>query len=209
MSFLYIDDDAISPWIKERKQFHPVKWYTDIVEALSKSSTLYVGNLSFYTTEEQIYTLFSKIGEIKRIIMGLNKLLNTPCGFCFVEYYNHKNAVDARSCLSGLRLDDRPIRIDIDWGFEDGRQYGRGKSGYQARDENRIDYDPERGGWGIAALKPEIHRNERRNYRDRSPRRNRSRSPVRVRQNSRSKSPVVNKDDNDKFRSRSRSRSPK
>lgn len=65
-------------------------------EALSKSSTLYVcqslrkftfrrlttgqiGNLSFYTTEEQIYELFNKCsnssegGGIKRVIMGLDR----------------------------------------------------------------------------------------------------------------------------------------
>ncbi len=54
-------------------------------EMLKKSTTLYVGNLSFYTTEEQIYALFSKAGEVKRIIMGLDRITKTPCGFCFVE----------------------------------------------------------------------------------------------------------------------------
>ena len=54
-------------------------------ELLAQSSTLYVGNLSFYTTEEQIYELFSKCGDIKRIIMGLDRNKKTPCGFCFVE----------------------------------------------------------------------------------------------------------------------------
>ena len=58
---------------------------TDLAKDLSNSTTLYVGNLSFYTTEEQIYELFSKAGEIKRIIMGLDKFQKTPCGFCFVE----------------------------------------------------------------------------------------------------------------------------
>jgi nuclear cap-binding protein subunit 2 len=53
---------------------------------LKKSCTLYVGNLSFYTTEEQIYELFSKSGDIKKIIMGLDKVKKTACGFCFVEY---------------------------------------------------------------------------------------------------------------------------
>ena len=53
---------------------------------LLTSSTLYVGNLSFYTTEEQIHELFNRAGDIKRIIMGLDKLKKTPCGFCFVEY---------------------------------------------------------------------------------------------------------------------------
>ncbi|GAA6044371.1 hypothetical protein JCM8097_006464, partial [Rhodosporidiobolus ruineniae] len=51
---------------------------------LAVSSTVYVGNLSFFTTEEQIYELFSRVGEVKRIIMGLDRNLKTPCGFCFV-----------------------------------------------------------------------------------------------------------------------------
>ena len=89
MSFLYTDDDGISPWIKDRRKFHPEQWWTDILEVLKKSSTVYVGNLSFYSTEEQVYQLFSQCGDIKRVIMGLNKHLNTPCGFCFVEYAIH------------------------------------------------------------------------------------------------------------------------
>ena len=56
---------------------------------LEKSCTLYVGNLSFYTTEEQIYELFSMCGEVKVVIMGLDRIRKTPCGFCFVEYPLH------------------------------------------------------------------------------------------------------------------------
>jgi nuclear cap-binding protein subunit 2 len=40
--------------------------------------------MSFYSTEEQAYELFSRAGEIKKIIMGLDKNTKTPCGFCFV-----------------------------------------------------------------------------------------------------------------------------
>jgi len=54
--------------------------------ALRTSVTVYVGNLSFYTTEEQIYEVFSRTGELKKIIMGLDKNSKTPCGFCFVVY---------------------------------------------------------------------------------------------------------------------------
>lgn len=50
--------------------------------------------------------------------------------------------------ISGTMLDDRPIRVDFDWGFEEGRQWGRGRSGGQVRDEYRTDYDPGRGGYG-------------------------------------------------------------
>ena len=52
---------------------------------LCQSTTLYVGNMSFYTTEEQIYELFGKCGEVKRVVMGLDKFKRTPCGFCFLE----------------------------------------------------------------------------------------------------------------------------
>uniref|UniRef100_A0A4W2H9D4 Nuclear cap-binding protein subunit 2 n=1 Tax=Bos indicus x Bos taurus TaxID=30522 RepID=A0A4W2H9D4_BOBOX len=100
---------------------------------LKKSCTLYVGNLSFYTTEEQIYELFSKSGDIKKIIMGLDKMKKTACGFCFVEYYSRADAENAMRYINGTRLDDRIIRTDWDAGFKEGRQYGRGRSGGQVR----------------------------------------------------------------------------
>lgn len=124
------------------------------LEQLSRSTTLYVGNLSFYTTEEQIYELFSRCtnpeegGGIKRIIMGLDRNTKTPCGFCFVEYYTHAEALACMRYVSGTKLDERIVRCDLDLGYADGRQFGRGKSGGQVRDEHRQDYDAGRGGWG-------------------------------------------------------------
>ncbi|XP_061454611.1 nuclear cap-binding protein subunit 2-like [Rhineura floridana] len=117
-------------------------------KALRNSCTLYVGNLSFYTTEEQIYELFSKCGDVKRIVMGLDKVKKTPCGFCFVEYYTRAEAEHAMRFIGGTRLDDRVIRTDWDVGFKEGRQYGRGRTGGQVRDEYRTDYDVGRGGFG-------------------------------------------------------------
>ncbi|OSC99091.1 RNA-binding domain-containing protein [Trametes coccinea BRFM310] len=133
-------------------------------EILARSTTLYVGNLSFYTTEEQIYELFSKCttpedgGGIKRIIMGLDRNTRTPCGFCFVEYYTHAEALACLRYISGTKLDERIIRCDLDVGYKDGRQFGRGKSGGQVRDEHRQDYDPGRGGWGAQAQRMEAER---------------------------------------------------
>ncbi|XP_022919097.1 nuclear cap-binding protein subunit 2 [Onthophagus taurus] len=127
---------------------------------LRLSTTLYVGNLSFFTTEEQLYELFSRCGDIRRIIMGLDKYKKTPCGFCFVEYYNRADAENCLRYVNGTRLDDRIVRTDWDAGFIEGRQYGRGKTGGQVRDEYRTDYDSGRGGYGkIIAQKlvPEPH----------------------------------------------------
>ncbi|KAJ3093187.1 hypothetical protein HK102_003595 [Quaeritorhiza haematococci] len=115
---------------------------------MAVTSTLYVGNLSFYTTEEQLYELFSKCGEIKRIIMGLDRNTKTPCGFCFVEYFHRSDALDCIKFINGTKLDERIIRTDLDPGYREGRQYGRGRSGGQVRDEYREEYDPGRGGWG-------------------------------------------------------------
>ncbi|KAL5730492.1 Nuclear cap-binding protein subunit 2 [Ranunculus cassubicifolius] len=120
----------------------------DFEHALQTSTTVYVGNMSFYTTEEQVYELFTRAGEIKKIIMGLDKNTKTPCGFCFVLYYSRDDAEDSVKYVSGTILDDRPIRVDFDWGFQEGRQWGRGRSGGQVRDEYRTDYDPGRGGYG-------------------------------------------------------------
>lgn len=60
--------------------------------------------------------------------------------------------------VSGTKLDERIIRCDLDLGYKEGRQFGRGKSGGQVRDEHRQDYDPGRGGWGAQAQRIEIER---------------------------------------------------
>ncbi|XP_020692220.1 nuclear cap-binding protein subunit 2-like, partial [Dendrobium catenatum] len=93
---------------------------------LQTSTTIYIGNLSFYKTEEQVYELFSHVGGFKKIIMFLDK--NN-------KYYSREDAEDAVKYISGTILDDRSIRVDFDWGFEEGRQWGRGRSGGQVRDE--------------------------------------------------------------------------
>lgn len=116
---------------------------------------------SFYTTEEQVYELFSKCGEIKRLVMGLDRFNKTPCGFCFVEYYTHQDALDCMKYIGGTKLDERIIRTDLDPGFEEGRQYGRGKSGGQVRDEYREDYDEGRGGVGRAIMEERMRESER------------------------------------------------
>ena len=114
--------------------------------------------------------MLGRCGEIKRLVMGLDRFHKTPCGFCFVEYYNHQDALDCMKYIGGTKLDERIIRTDLDPGFQEGRQYGwvdllkvflfgglltytysrRGKSGGQVRDEYRDEYDPGRGGYGRA-----------------------------------------------------------
>ena len=106
-------------------------------DRLKKSTTLYIGNLSFYTVEAQLLELFSQCGQVVNLIMGLNKQTMMPCGFCFIQYATRSEAKIAVSNLSGCILDGRQIRVDWDQGFEPHRQFGRGKTGGQVRDEMR------------------------------------------------------------------------
>nr|ABK25999.1 unknown [Picea sitchensis] len=155
MTTLFKDPTLISAYRDRR--FNGTQ--EEFEHALRTSITVYVGNLSFYTTEEQVYELFSRAGEVKKLIMGLDKNTKTPCGFCFVLFYSREDTEDAVKYISGTILDDRSIRVDFDWGFQEGRQWGRGRSGGQVRDEYRTDYDPARGGFGKVVQKDlEVHR---------------------------------------------------
>ena len=78
------------------------------------------------------------------------------------RYYSHADALTALRYISQTKLDERIIRADLDPGYKDGRQYGRGKSGGQVRDEYREDFDSGRGGWGhIKAREQEAMEEER------------------------------------------------
>jgi nuclear cap-binding protein subunit 2 len=111
------------------------------MRALEKSSTLYVGNLAFSTRSQHVLSHFSQIGPVSQVIMGLDRFHHTPCGFCFVEYVERDDALCAVANLSSTKLDGRVIRVELDAGFQAGRQYGRGASGGQVRDDRRSNQD--------------------------------------------------------------------
>lgn len=76
--------------------------------------------------------------------MGLNRNTKTPCGFCFVQHYTAEAALETVNRITGLVLDDRILRAELDFGFRQGRQFGRGQSGGQVRDDRRFVYDSAR-----------------------------------------------------------------
>ena len=49
------------------------------------------------------------------------------------RYYTREETINAIRYISGTKLDDRIIRTDLDLGFVEGRQFGRGKTGGQVR----------------------------------------------------------------------------
>lgn len=100
---------------------------------INRSGTVYVGSLNPATREEQIHLLFSVCGKVKRVIMGLDRYEYVPCGFCFVEYWNSGDSKVAKGYLNGYKLDGSMLKVDLDYGFFEGRQFGRGKHGGQLK----------------------------------------------------------------------------
>jgi nuclear cap-binding protein subunit 2 len=122
----------------------------DQMKALQFSSTVYVGNLSFTIKTHLIHQHFTSLLSssssngtsyypiVKRIILGIDRYQKKPCGFCFVELRHRSDAIRAVSMLSGTQLDGKIIRVELDSGFQPGRQLGRGMNGGQVRDDKRL-----------------------------------------------------------------------
>lgn len=68
--------------------------------------------------------------------------------------------------INSSKLDERIVRSDLDHGYREGRQFGRGRSGGQVRDEYRQEFDAGRGGWGHlrARQEAERERDQKANY---------------------------------------------
>ena len=132
MAHLY-RDLSVQSLYADLKAGYTLKQWQDKIE---RSTTLYIGNLDTETTDYQLHALFGRVGEVKRIIMGKDRNdKETPCGFCFVEYVRRADTEDAKRFFNGMEVDGREIQVDFDGGFEEGRQYGRGRSGGQKRYE--------------------------------------------------------------------------
>ena len=90
------------------------------------SKKLYVGNLSYQATEEQIRSLFTEHGPIESLAMINDRESGGFRGFCFVELDNA--AADAAiAALNGQNIDGRELKVNEAKPREDrssGGQYG-------------------------------------------------------------------------------------
>jgi cold-inducible RNA-binding protein len=76
------------------------------------TTKLYVGNLSYSTTETKLRTLFSEFGQVESINMITDRETGRPKGFAFVELNTEQAALAAISALNGKTVDDRQIKVD-------------------------------------------------------------------------------------------------
>ena len=76
-------------------------------------SKLYVGNLSYDTTEDGLRTMFAKAGTVVAVDMIKDRDTGRPKGFAFITMNNQEEAENAIKMLNEKMLDDRAIRVNI------------------------------------------------------------------------------------------------
>ena len=73
---------------------------------------LYVGNLSFSTTEEALQNEFSAHGQVEEVAVITDRDTGRPRGFAFVSMSNDGEARAAIESLNGTELDGRTITVN-------------------------------------------------------------------------------------------------
>ena len=118
---------------------------------------IYVGNLTFDATEDQVRWLFEAYGPVEKVSIITDRDTGQPRGFAFVEMNDDESATKAMEALNGTNLGgrnltvnearpkaDRPRREGGGGGGRGG--YGRGGGGGGGR--GRSGGGGGGGGWG-------------------------------------------------------------
>ena len=90
---------------------------------------LYVGNLSFNTSESQLRELFTAFGDVSSASLVMDRETGRPRGFGFVEFSNDEHAKAAMAALNGKNVDGRDLTVNEAKPREGGGGGGRGGFG--------------------------------------------------------------------------------
>ncbi len=72
---------------------------------------IYLGNLSFSTTEETLKALFVEFGEVESVKVIKDRFSGRPKGFGFIEMPSNSEADQAIKALNGNRIDGNNIKV--------------------------------------------------------------------------------------------------
>ena len=77
------------------------------------SAKLYVGNLSYETSEDSLRKVFEPHGEVASVALITDRDSGRPKGFGFVEMGSDEQAQAAKDALNGTQLDGRALNVDV------------------------------------------------------------------------------------------------
>lgn len=103
---------------------------------------LYVGNLAYSATEEELKSLFEQAGTVTSVAVIKDRESGRSKGFAFVEMASDAEAQKAIDILNGKKIGGRDLRVSIarpreEGGGGGGGGYGGGRGGYGGRGGNR------------------------------------------------------------------------
>ncbi|HEY9610809.1 RNA-binding protein [Allocoleopsis sp.] len=96
--------------------------------------TIYVGNLSYQATEEDLRTVFADYGTVKRVVLPTDRETGRMRGFAFVEMTEETQEDSAISELDGAEWMGRQLRVNKARPKEDNRSGG----GARRSNDNRF-----------------------------------------------------------------------
>lgn len=73
---------------------------------------IYVGNLAYATTEDELRTLFSEFGEVANVHIISDRATGRSKGFGFVEMPKAEEANAAIAAVNGKEVGGRPLRVN-------------------------------------------------------------------------------------------------
>ena len=95
-------------------------------------TNIFVGNLNYQTTQDDLYAAFSQYGAVERVNIVTDRDTGQPRGFAFVEMTERRDAETAIAQLNGAELHGRAMNVNEarpkPTGGSD-RRGGRGGSG--------------------------------------------------------------------------------
>lgn len=77
-----------------------------------ETNKLYIGNLPYAITEDQLSELFEKAGKVVSVKIITDKFSGRSKGFAFVEMSSEKEAKKAVDELNGHKIEGRPIVVN-------------------------------------------------------------------------------------------------
>ena len=87
---------------------------------------IYVGNLAFDVTKEEIEAEFAAFGKVESVAVISDKFTGRPKGFAFVEMLSKEEAEAAIAALNGKAIRDRAIVVNVSRPREENRSGGGG-----------------------------------------------------------------------------------
>ena len=92
------------------------------------NTKLFVGNLSFQTTDQVLHEVFSAHGTVMEAIVMNDRMTGRSRGFGFVSMSSEEEAEQAINALNGASLDGRALTVNVARPREEGGQRDRGQS---------------------------------------------------------------------------------